>query len=85
MIRRLHSILWVTIFVGFFALVGFLLCIIPGIDLWISFTVALPVLLTERTKGRRAISRSRKLVEGRWWSVFAVVPVADYPVEKWPR
>jgi hypothetical protein len=31
------------------------------------------VLLTERIRGRKALSRSRKLVEGRWWSVFAVV------------
>ena len=41
--RRLHSILWVTLLGGLIAVLGFIFCIIPGIYLWVSFTVAVPV------------------------------------------
>jgi hypothetical protein len=71
--RRLHSLIWVTFLGGLIAVIGFIFCIAPGIYLYISFVVAVPVLLTERLKGRKALSRSRALVKGRWWSVFAVV------------
>jgi hypothetical protein len=68
-----HSILWVTLFGGFIALLGFLVCILPGIWLYVSFAVAVPVLLTEGLKGRHALRRSFSLVKGRWWSVFAII------------
>ncbi len=71
--RRIHSILWITFLAGLIGILGFILCIIPGVYLWVGFTVAVPVLLTERIKGYHALSRSRSLVKGRWWSVFAVV------------
>lgn len=71
--RRLHSIIWVTLLGGLIAVIGFIFCIVPGVYLYISFVVAVPVLLTERLKGRKALSRSRALVKGRWWSVFAAV------------
>ena len=62
-----------TLLGGLIAVIGFIFCIVPGVYLYISFVVAVPVLLTERLKGRKALSRSRALVKGRWWSVFAVV------------
>jgi hypothetical protein len=71
--RRLHSILWVTLLGGFLALLGAVLCLIPGVYLYIAFSVAVPVLLTEGLKGRRALGRSRELVRGRWWPTFAVI------------
>ena len=71
--RRLHSILWVTFLGGFLALLGLILLIIPGVYLYISFAVAIPVLLTEGLKGRHALGRSRQLVKGRFWPTFGVV------------
>jgi hypothetical protein len=72
-LQRLHSILWVTILVGVVTVIGFILCIIPGIYLGVGFALAIPVLLTEDARGGRALSRSRELVRGNWWRVFAVV------------
>jgi hypothetical protein len=40
--------------------------------LWVCFSLAIPVLLTEDVRGGRALSRSRALVQGFWWRVFAV-------------
>jgi hypothetical protein len=72
-LARLHSILWITILGGIATVAGFVLCLIPGFYLWIAFSVAVPVLLTEGVKGTRALGRSRALVRDRWWGTFGVV------------
>jgi hypothetical protein len=72
-LRRVHSILWVTVLAGFVALLGTLACILPGIWLYVSFAVAVPALLMEGVRGRRALGRSRRLVKGRWWATFGVI------------
>jgi hypothetical protein len=71
--RRLHSILWVTFLGGLLAVLGLFLLIIPGVYLYVAFAVAIPVLLTEGLRGRKALGRSRRLVKGRWWGTFGVV------------
>jgi hypothetical protein len=71
--RRLHSILWVTVFGTFIAVLGFVFFVVPGVYLYVCFAVAVPVLLTEGLKGRKALGRSRRLVKGRWWGTFGVV------------
>lgn len=71
--RRLHSILWVTFLGTLLAVVGLFLFIVPGVYLYAAFAVAVPVLLTEGVKGRKALGRSRRLVKGRWWGTFGVV------------
>jgi hypothetical protein len=73
---RLHSILWVTILGGLGILVGFCLCFIPGIWWGASWAVAVPVLLTEGVRGRKALGRSFALVKGRWWGTFGALAIA---------
>jgi hypothetical protein len=72
-LRRVHSILWVTVLGGFVAFLGLLACIIPGIWLYVSFAVAVPALLMEGVRGSRALGRSRQLVKGRWWPTFGII------------
>jgi hypothetical protein len=72
-VRRLHSILWITIAAGFVSLLGLLLCIIPGIYLGVGFSVAVPVLMTEGLRGFAALGRSRSLVKGFWWRTLGVL------------
>jgi len=72
-LRRLHSIIWVSILAVLLAGLGFLACILPGFWLYISWAVAVPALLTEGVKGRRALGRSFRLVKGFWWRTFAIV------------
>ena len=71
--RRLHSIVWVTVLGGLLSVLGLLLLVIPGVYLYVAFAVAVPVLLTEGVRGRKALGRSRRLVKGRWWGTFGVV------------
>jgi len=72
-LRHIHSIIWVTMLGWILVLLGFVACILPGIWLYVSFAVAVPVLLTEGVKGRKALGRSRRLVKGRWWAAFAII------------
>jgi hypothetical protein len=72
-VRRLHSVLWVTFLVGLVTIVGLILCILPGIYLWVGCGVAIPVLLTENVRGSAALGRSRALVRGHWWRTFGVL------------
>jgi hypothetical protein len=74
-LRRLHSLLWVTVIYSIGVGIGFLLCILPGIYLAVAWVVAIPALLTERRKGFGAIGRSYSLVQGRWWPSFALMLV----------
>jgi hypothetical protein len=73
---RLHSILWVTILGGLGVLVGFVLCIVPGIWIGVSWAIAVPVLLTEGARGSNALRRSFHLVKGRWWGTFGALAIA---------
>jgi hypothetical protein len=72
-LRRIHSILWVTVLGGFLVFLGVIACIVPGVWLYVSFAVAVPALLMEDVRGRRALGRSRRLVKGRWWATFGIV------------
>jgi hypothetical protein len=75
-LRRFRSILWIVILGGFLTLLGFLLLIVPGVYLAVAFAVALPVLMTEGLRGRKALGRSRQLVKGRWWRTAILLVVA---------
>jgi hypothetical protein len=72
-LRRFHSILWVTFISTFLAGLGLIACIVPGVYLWVAFAVPIPVLLTEGTKGFKALGRSRTLVSGFWWRSFGIL------------
>jgi hypothetical protein len=61
----------------FLAGIGFLFCIVPGVYLWISWTLVVPVVLFEEGRGRGALSRSRALVRGRWWPTCGVLGITS--------
>jgi uncharacterized membrane protein YeaQ/YmgE (transglycosylase-associated protein family) len=69
---RSLSLLWITILVGVLSVLAAIACVLPGIYLWVGCSVAVPVLMTEGVKGRKALGRSRKLVSGFWWRTFGV-------------
>jgi hypothetical protein len=70
--RRLHSLIWLSILayvLGAFALLGL---IVLGVWLFVSWTVAVPAMLTEDVRGLKALRRSFRLVRGMWWRTFAI-------------
>lgn len=54
-------------------IVGLLLFVVPGVLLYIWFGLAGAVVEIERSGVRAAFARSRRLVRGRFWLVFAVI------------
>ena len=75
-VERVLPLLWVSILVGVLVFVGFILIIIPGVYLFVSFVAAVPVLMAEDRRGFSALQRSRELVADNWWRVFGVILVA---------
>jgi hypothetical protein len=51
---------------------GFILLIVPGIVLYIMWSVAAPALVEERLGPVEALGRSRRLTEGARWTIFAL-------------
>jgi hypothetical protein len=72
-LRRLHSIVWISVLTYVLGFLALLACIAPGVWLFIAWTVAVPAFLTEGVKGRRALGRSFRLVRGFWWRTFAII------------
>ena len=69
----LGKLILVGIVAGIGILIGFILIVIPGLILATIWSVAAPVVVLERPAGLRALGRSRELVRGNGWNVFAVI------------
>jgi hypothetical protein len=69
----LGNLVLVAIAAGIGILIGFILIVVPGLYLATMWAVAAPVVVLERPGGLRALGRSRELVRGNGWNVFAVI------------
>ena len=72
-VRRLHSLVWISILTYLLATLALVALIVPGIWLYISWSVAVPALMTEDVRGLAALRRSFRLVRDRWWPTFLIV------------
>ncbi|NGY60706.1 hypothetical protein G7043_17390 [Lentzea sp. NEAU-D13] len=70
---RLLPLLGATLLSTLVIMVGLLLCIVPGIWLWILFALVTPALVLERCGVGAAFGRSKALVNGAWWRTFGVL------------
>ena len=55
--------------------VGLVMLVVPGLVLITAWSVIGPVIALERPRRLQALSRSRELVRGNGWRVFAVITV----------
>jgi hypothetical protein len=65
--------LWLLFISGLAVFAGLLLCLVPGVWLFVVWSVAPVVLIREGLRGTKALGRSRGLVRGNGWLVFAVL------------
>jgi hypothetical protein len=75
--RRLLSLVWLEILTFVLLGLAFIALVVPGIWLYAAWSVAVPALLIEGIRGRRALGRSFRLVRGRWWPAAGVILVAN--------
>jgi hypothetical protein len=77
LLRAVSPVLGQLILVGLAAgvaiLIGFILFIVPGLVLLTIWAVFAPVVVLEHPSGLTALGRSRALVRGNAWRVFAVI------------
>jgi hypothetical protein len=69
---RFWALLGLNIVSGVGILLGFVLLVLPGIYLLVRWTVAVPVLIAERSGVIESLTRSGKEIEGRFWPVLGV-------------
>ena len=70
---RLRSLIWLAILTSVLLIIGFILCIVPGVYFYVAWALSTAVLLLEDVRGRKALGRSRQLVRGRWWPLAVVL------------
>ncbi len=68
-------IIGLSIIVGLAVAFGFMLLIVPGVILYVMFSVAIPVLVNERKDIIASISRSVELTAGSRWIIFALIVI----------
>ncbi|GAA3626928.1 hypothetical protein GCM10022267_11500 [Lentzea roselyniae] len=70
---RLLPLLGATLLSGLVITVGLILCVVPGIWLWVLFALVTPALVLERCGVGTAFGRSKNLVKGAWWRTFGIL------------
>ncbi len=75
-LKRIGSVLLVSVLVGLSVLGGFILLVIPGFIFLVMLCVSVPALIVENKRGTEAMSRSWNLVKGHFWHALGVILVA---------
>lgn len=73
---RLLPLLGLTLLFMLVVGAGALLVLIPGVWLYVRYSLSAPALVLERQSVGRAFNRSAKLVSGSWWRVFGILLLA---------
>jgi hypothetical protein len=71
--KRLRPLLLTVVIAGVRWTIGLILLVIPGVIMFINYSLASPVVMMEGLKGRAALKRSKILVKRCWRSVIAVL------------
>jgi hypothetical protein len=79
-LKRLWSVILVSLLVGLIVAVGFVLLVIPGIIFLVFLSLSIPVLIVEGRRGTEAMARSWNLVKGHFWHALGVIVIAAFIV-----
>ena len=74
-LRRLPSLLWISLLYVLGIALGFVLFVVPAVFLYVAWSLAIPALMSEDARGWKALRRSRRLVKGRWGRAFGLFAV----------
>ena len=73
--RFVLPVLGMTILMTLGAMLGFLLLIVPGIILWLMWSVSVPALVEERRGVIASMRRSAELTRGYKWPIFGLLVI----------
>ncbi len=74
---RLPGAILLMILISIIVFLGMLVFFIPGIYLMIVLSLAMPIYIFENVSIGNALSRSFKLIKGKWWSTFGLLVVSS--------
>lgn len=77
--RRLWALFGLSILYGLGVLVGLILLILPGLYLYVRWSVAVPVLIAEDAGVGDAFARSGEEISGRFWPVAGTLLLIYLP------
>lgn len=77
-LERWRSLLWLATVPSALIGAGLLLGVVPGLWLYASWALAVPVFLDEGERGASALRRSVRLVRGHWWRVFGLLVLTRF-------
>ncbi|MBB6460500.1 glycerophosphoryl diester phosphodiesterase membrane domain-containing protein [Flammeovirga kamogawensis] len=77
-ISNLRKIFGISVASYFLIFIGSMAFLIPGIYLAIGFSLAVPLVVFENASISEALSKSRKLVSGNWWSTLGYLIVISF-------
>lgn len=72
-VGRLPSLLIAGVVSGILIVVGLICLVVPGVILAIMFSLVVPAIVVERAGALESLSRSRRLVGGRWLKTFGLL------------
>jgi hypothetical protein len=79
-IRAVLPILAITVLTSLGAGLGMILLVVPGIILWLGWSVAVPVEVEERSGIFGSMRRSRELTRGSKWKILGLILLMFVPV-----
>ncbi len=74
--RDFGMFFWTTILAALLIVVGAMLCILPGVYLFITLTPILILRLNENLDFGEAMTRCRELIRDYWWTAFGLIFIA---------
>jgi len=72
-VGRIGGLFGVAIVGGILVALATVALVVPGVWLFVSYSVAVPAMLLERIGAINALRRSFRLVRGRWWPTAGVL------------
>lgn len=72
-VGKIGRVLGASVIVSLISFFGMLLLVIPGIYLMIALSFVSVIIIVEDDPAFEAISRSIKLISGKWWSTFGLI------------
>lgn len=71
--KNIFPVLGISLLVSILIVIGFILCIIPGIYLAVSLSLILSIYVFEQISFGDAFNRSFRLISKKWWLTFGII------------
>lgn len=75
--KRLPGLIALLLLITLIVIAGTLVFVLPGIYLAVVLTLAIPIYVFEEESIGSSLSRSFKLIAGKWWSTFGLIIVSS--------